>query len=199
MHKSSIRTSLWSILCLCTLLKCILSYLVISNKHSYLVSSFRDICHTNLSSLPDSILGGLRTLIAESTEQLKELPSLHLFTKLHEARLTYPSHCCAFQNIHRNRCTSQTTTRGRRFLNILGNRWSCFSLSWETAAEPKGWKQWEIALLDPKEIEFCLYFRNIFYALHQCLGNVFITVCYFVCSKSRSFCRIMQNYWTDLT
>nr|ACB13178.1 follicle stimulating hormone receptor II [Hippoglossus hippoglossus] len=62
-----------------------------------------DICHTNLSSLPDSILGGLRTLIAESTEQLKELPSLHLFTKLHQARLTYPSHCCAFQNIHRNR------------------------------------------------------------------------------------------------
>ncbi|XP_019939159.1 follicle-stimulating hormone receptor [Paralichthys olivaceus] len=61
-----------------------------------------DICHTALSSLPDSIPGGLQWLIAESTKRLKKLPS-QLFTKLHQARLTYPSHCCAFQNIHRNR------------------------------------------------------------------------------------------------
>uniref|UniRef100_A0A7N8XSA7 Thyrotropin receptor n=1 Tax=Mastacembelus armatus TaxID=205130 RepID=A0A7N8XSA7_9TELE len=62
-----------------------------------------DISHTALSSLPDSILGGLQKLIAESAFQLKELPPLQLFTKLHQANLTYPSHCCAFQNIHRNR------------------------------------------------------------------------------------------------
>uniref|UniRef100_A0A7N6AW69 Thyrotropin receptor n=1 Tax=Anabas testudineus TaxID=64144 RepID=A0A7N6AW69_ANATE len=62
-----------------------------------------DISHTALSSLPDSILGGLQRLIAQSAFHLKELPPLQLFTKLHQANLTYPSHCCAFQNIHRNR------------------------------------------------------------------------------------------------
>ncbi|XP_062299219.1 follicle-stimulating hormone receptor [Scomber scombrus] len=62
-----------------------------------------DISHTALSSLPDSILGRLEMLIAESALHLKELPSLQLFTKLQLAKLTYPSHCCAFQNIHRNR------------------------------------------------------------------------------------------------
>ncbi|XP_044034605.1 follicle-stimulating hormone receptor isoform X1 [Siniperca chuatsi] len=62
-----------------------------------------DISHTALSSLPDYILGGLQRLIAESAFHLKELPPLQLFTKLHQANLTYPSHCCAFQNIHRNR------------------------------------------------------------------------------------------------
>uniref|UniRef100_A0A4W6DS32 Thyrotropin receptor n=1 Tax=Lates calcarifer TaxID=8187 RepID=A0A4W6DS32_LATCA len=62
-----------------------------------------DISHTALSSLPDSILGGLQRLIAQSAFHLKKLPPLRLFTKLHQANLTYPSHCCAFQNIHRNR------------------------------------------------------------------------------------------------
>ncbi|KAI3365125.1 hypothetical protein L3Q82_010240 [Scortum barcoo] len=62
-----------------------------------------DISNTALSSLPDTILGGLQRLIAESAFQLKELPPLQLFTKLHQANLTYPSHCCAFQNVHRNR------------------------------------------------------------------------------------------------
>ncbi|XP_045925465.1 follicle-stimulating hormone receptor isoform X2 [Micropterus dolomieu] len=62
-----------------------------------------DISNTALSSLPDYILGGLQRLIAESAFHLKELPPLQLFTKLHQANLTYPSHCCAFKNIHRNR------------------------------------------------------------------------------------------------
>ncbi|XP_039990449.1 follicle-stimulating hormone receptor isoform X2 [Xiphias gladius] len=62
-----------------------------------------DISHTALSSLPDSILSGLQKLIAESAFHLKELPPLHLFTKLYQANLTYPSHCCGLQNIHRNR------------------------------------------------------------------------------------------------
>ncbi|XP_040922899.1 follicle-stimulating hormone receptor [Toxotes jaculatrix] len=62
-----------------------------------------DISHTALSSLPNSIPSGLQRLIAESVFHLKELPPLQLFAKLHQANLTYPSHCCAFQNIHRNR------------------------------------------------------------------------------------------------
>ncbi|KAM7370628.1 hypothetical protein PAMP_010157 [Pampus punctatissimus] len=62
-----------------------------------------DISHTAISSLPDSILGGLQKLIAESAFHLKALPSLHLFTKLRQANLTYPSHCCAFQKLHRNK------------------------------------------------------------------------------------------------
>uniref|UniRef100_A0A668AXW5 Thyrotropin receptor n=1 Tax=Myripristis murdjan TaxID=586833 RepID=A0A668AXW5_9TELE len=62
-----------------------------------------DISGTKLSSLPESILGELQRLIAEKATHLKTLPPLQLFTKLHQAALTYPSHCCAFRNIHRNR------------------------------------------------------------------------------------------------
>ncbi|XP_029953476.1 follicle-stimulating hormone receptor [Salarias fasciatus] len=62
-----------------------------------------DISQTALSTLPHSILGGLEMLIAESAFHLKELPPLQFFTRLNSANLTYPSHCCAFQNMHRNR------------------------------------------------------------------------------------------------
>ncbi|XP_065806043.1 follicle-stimulating hormone receptor [Labrus bergylta] len=62
-----------------------------------------DISHTALSSLPDSILAGLEKLFAKSAINLKELPPLHLFTKLYQANLTYSSHCCAFKNVHRKR------------------------------------------------------------------------------------------------
>ncbi|XP_026034170.1 follicle-stimulating hormone receptor isoform X2 [Maylandia zebra] len=70
-----------------------------------------DISETALASLPDSILGGLKRLIAESAFNLKELPPLQLFTKLRQAKLTYPSHCCAFLNMHRNRehCSNSTS------------------------------------------------------------------------------------------
>ncbi|XP_068160873.1 follicle-stimulating hormone receptor isoform X2 [Antennarius striatus] len=62
-----------------------------------------DVSHTALSSLPNDVLGGLKTLIAESAFHLKELPPPQLFTRLREANLTYPSHCCAFHNVPRNK------------------------------------------------------------------------------------------------
>ncbi|XP_074518950.1 follicle-stimulating hormone receptor [Halichoeres trimaculatus] len=62
-----------------------------------------DVSHTALSSLPSSIICGLQKLIAQSAFNLKELPPLHLFTKLHQANLTYSSHCCPFKNVHRDR------------------------------------------------------------------------------------------------
>uniref|UniRef100_A0A8C9YTN5 Thyroid stimulating hormone receptor n=1 Tax=Sander lucioperca TaxID=283035 RepID=A0A8C9YTN5_SANLU len=61
-----------------------------------------------LSSLPDYILGGLQELIAEAAHNLKKLPPLELFTKLRQANLTYPSHCCLLQNISRNRSSWHT-------------------------------------------------------------------------------------------
>lgn len=64
----------------------------------------RDISYTALSALPDHILSGLKKLIAESAFQLKELPPPELFGHLQQANLTYPSHCCAFHNVRRNRC-----------------------------------------------------------------------------------------------
>ena len=63
----------------------------------------RDISQTAISSLPDSILSGLKKLFAESAHHLKKLPPPQHFTKLYLAKLTYPSHCCAFENMHRNR------------------------------------------------------------------------------------------------
>ncbi|CAJ1080215.1 follicle-stimulating hormone receptor isoform X1 [Xyrichtys novacula] len=67
-----------------------------------------DVSHTALSSLPNSILGGLQKLFAKSAFNLTELPPRHLFTKLHLANLTYSSHCCAFNNIQRNRGSNLT-------------------------------------------------------------------------------------------
>ncbi|XP_078135751.1 follicle-stimulating hormone receptor [Sander vitreus] len=67
-----------------------------------------DISHTALSSLPDYILSGLQELIAEAAHNLKKLPPLELFTKLRQANLTYPSHCCLLQNISRNRSSRHT-------------------------------------------------------------------------------------------
>ncbi|XP_040032680.2 follicle-stimulating hormone receptor [Gasterosteus aculeatus] len=64
--------------------------------------SLLDISQTALSSLPDNILSGLKTLIAESADNLKKLPPPQRFTKLSEANLTYPSHCCPFQSMKRN-------------------------------------------------------------------------------------------------
>ena len=61
------------------------------------------ISHTAVSSLPESILWGIQVLSAESVFTLKELPSPDHFPLLWEASLTYPSHCCAFQNMPRNR------------------------------------------------------------------------------------------------
>lgn len=66
----------------------------------------RDISYTALSALPDHVLSGLKKLIAESAFQLKELPPPQLFGHLQQANLTYPSHCCAFHNLRRNRCLS---------------------------------------------------------------------------------------------
>ncbi|XP_075314111.1 follicle-stimulating hormone receptor [Odontesthes bonariensis] len=61
-----------------------------------------DISQTAISSLPDSILSGLEKLFAESAHHLKKLPPPHHFTGLDLAKLTYPSHCCAFENMPRN-------------------------------------------------------------------------------------------------
>ncbi|XP_051926752.1 LOW QUALITY PROTEIN: follicle-stimulating hormone receptor [Hippocampus zosterae] len=61
-----------------------------------------DISQTALSSLPDAILGNLHSLIAESAVRLKKFPPPQAFAKLHEARVTYPSHCCIFLPMQRN-------------------------------------------------------------------------------------------------
>nr|NP_001117082.1 follicle-stimulating hormone receptor precursor [Salmo salar]ABH10576.1 follicle stimulating hormone receptor [Salmo salar] len=64
---------------------------------------FLDISRTALSSLPESVLGEVEHLSAVSVFSLRALPPLSLFTKLRQANLTYPSHCCAFHKHQRNR------------------------------------------------------------------------------------------------
>lgn len=63
----------------------------------------RDVSFTALSALPHPVLPGLRKLMAESAFQLRELPPPELFARLRQASLTYPSHCCAFHRVRRNR------------------------------------------------------------------------------------------------
>ncbi|XP_049726505.1 follicle-stimulating hormone receptor isoform X2 [Elephas maximus indicus] len=60
-----------------------------------------DISRTRIHSLPSYGLENLKKLRARSTYNLKKLPSLEKFVTLMEASLTYPSHCCAFENWRR--------------------------------------------------------------------------------------------------
>uniref|UniRef100_A0A8C7NWJ3 Thyrotropin receptor n=2 Tax=Oncorhynchus mykiss TaxID=8022 RepID=A0A8C7NWJ3_ONCMY len=70
---------------------------------------FLDISRTALSSLPESVLGEVEHLSAVSVFSLRALPPLSLFTKLRQANLTYPSHCCAFHKHQRNRTFRMTS------------------------------------------------------------------------------------------
>ncbi|XP_066036474.1 lutropin-choriogonadotropic hormone receptor isoform X4 [Chamaea fasciata] len=58
-----------------------------------------DISSTALESLPSYGLEAIQVLNATSSYSLKRLPPLDKFSSLLEAVLTYPSHCCAFQNL----------------------------------------------------------------------------------------------------
>ncbi|XP_041107605.1 lutropin-choriogonadotropic hormone receptor [Polyodon spathula] len=57
-----------------------------------------DVSSTALEYLPTCGLESVHILIARSSYSLKKLPPFSVFVNLHEAYLTYPSHCCALQN-----------------------------------------------------------------------------------------------------
>ncbi|XP_051867207.1 follicle-stimulating hormone receptor-like [Pristis pectinata] len=57
-----------------------------------------DISRTSINVLPIHGLKSVKKLIAQSTVNLKKLPPLDNFVELREASMTYPSHCCAFEN-----------------------------------------------------------------------------------------------------
>ncbi|XP_053316036.1 lutropin-choriogonadotropic hormone receptor [Spea bombifrons] len=58
-----------------------------------------DITSTHLDHLPSYGLEFIQVLVAEKSYHLKKLPALDKLSNLLEARLTYPSHCCAFTNM----------------------------------------------------------------------------------------------------
>uniref|UniRef100_A0A8C5MFB2 Lutropin-choriogonadotropic hormone receptor n=1 Tax=Leptobrachium leishanense TaxID=445787 RepID=A0A8C5MFB2_9ANUR len=58
-----------------------------------------DITSTRLDRLPSRGLEFIQVLVAERSYHLKKLPALDKLSSLVEARLTYPSHCCAFTNM----------------------------------------------------------------------------------------------------
>ncbi|XP_068089170.1 lutropin-choriogonadotropic hormone receptor isoform X2 [Hyperolius riggenbachi] len=58
-----------------------------------------DISSTALEHLPVHGLEFIQILVAERSYHLKKLPALDKLAKLVDARLTYPSHCCAFANM----------------------------------------------------------------------------------------------------
>uniref|UniRef100_A0AAY4CWE4 Thyrotropin receptor n=1 Tax=Denticeps clupeoides TaxID=299321 RepID=A0AAY4CWE4_9TELE len=60
--------------------------------------SVLDVSSTALRALPARGLRKVKVLMALSTPSLKTLPPLENFQELHEAQLTYPSHCCAFHS-----------------------------------------------------------------------------------------------------
>ncbi|XP_061565010.1 follicle-stimulating hormone receptor [Cololabis saira] len=139
-----------------------------------------DISQTAISFLPDSILGGLKKLSAKSTYHLKKLPSPHHFTSLDLANLTYPSHCCAFQNMHRNRsrwipkCSHPEVKRYPGFY-----REHCFnSTSITCSPEPDNFNPCE-DIMSPVSLRVIIWFITIL----ALLGN---TVVLLVLLGSRS-------------
>ncbi|XP_043929969.1 thyrotropin receptor isoform X2 [Protopterus annectens] len=62
-----------------------------------------DVSQTGVSTLPAKGLENLKELMAESTWNLKKLPSISTFLHLVRAELSYPSHCCAFKNWKKNK------------------------------------------------------------------------------------------------
>ncbi|KAM3932498.1 lutropin-choriogonadotropic hormone receptor [Leptodactylus fuscus] len=58
-----------------------------------------DITATALEHLPVHGLEYIQVLVAEKSYYLKKLPALDKLANLLEARLTYPSHCCAFTDM----------------------------------------------------------------------------------------------------
>ncbi|XP_075060196.1 lutropin-choriogonadotropic hormone receptor isoform X2 [Mixophyes fleayi] len=58
-----------------------------------------DISSTALEHLPIHGLEFIQILVAEKSYYLKKLPALDKLANLVEARLTYPSHCCAFTDM----------------------------------------------------------------------------------------------------
>ncbi|KAG8584161.1 hypothetical protein GDO81_008710 [Engystomops pustulosus] len=58
-----------------------------------------DITATALEHLPVHGLEYIQVLVAEKSYYLKKLPALDKLANLVEARLTYPSHCCAFTDM----------------------------------------------------------------------------------------------------
>ncbi|XP_068089172.1 follicle-stimulating hormone receptor isoform X2 [Hyperolius riggenbachi] len=65
-----------------------------------------DISKTQISSLPTHGLGQIKKLIANHAYNLKKLPPLEKLSDLIEANLTYPSHCCAFENWKKQKSTN---------------------------------------------------------------------------------------------
>ncbi|XP_056424022.1 follicle-stimulating hormone receptor isoform X3 [Hyla sarda] len=65
-----------------------------------------DISKTQISSLPHHGLDTIKKLIANHAYNLKKLPPLDKFSDLMEANLTYPSHCCAFENWKKQKSSS---------------------------------------------------------------------------------------------
>lgn len=63
----------------------------------------RDVSLTAITSLPTSGMGSIRELKARDTWALKKLPPISSFRHLSVADLTYPSHCCGFKNLKKNR------------------------------------------------------------------------------------------------
>uniref|UniRef100_A0A4W4GT60 Thyrotropin receptor n=1 Tax=Electrophorus electricus TaxID=8005 RepID=A0A4W4GT60_ELEEL len=62
-----------------------------------------DISDSGISSLPTKGLESLRELGARNVWALKKLPPVKIFKELMRADLTYPSHCCAFKNMKKQK------------------------------------------------------------------------------------------------
>lgn len=53
--------------------------------------------HSLMSSLPEEGLEHVKQIVLTDNPNLKQLPSIFVFTSLQEAHLTYPYHCCLFK------------------------------------------------------------------------------------------------------
>ncbi|XP_077138573.1 follicle-stimulating hormone receptor isoform X6 [Ranitomeya variabilis] len=87
-----------------------------------------DISKTQISSLPHEGLDAIKKLKASHAYNLKKLPPLEKFSDLVDADLTYPSHCCAFENWKKqkrnNREVEKTLDKGMGDACLKGEKGS---------------------------------------------------------------------------
>ncbi|KAM4690553.1 thyrotropin receptor [Rhinophrynus dorsalis] len=78
-----------------------------------------DISLTSITALPTKGLENLKHLVAKSTWSLKKLPPIKTFVHLTIANLSYPSHCCAFQNWTKKRSYTESLICNQTALHAI--------------------------------------------------------------------------------
>ncbi|XP_061119222.1 thyrotropin receptor-like [Conger conger] len=93
-----------------------------------------DVSHSHVTSLPTMGLESLQELMARNTWTLKKLPPVTTFQHLLKVDVTYPSHCCGFKDLKKNKLYIEYA-----LCNLTTSRQ--YQKNWNEASDLKGLSQ----------------------------------------------------------